>query len=58
MEQKVKIDRHQLIKILSIYADDAPKGMEILELFIEATAMGYASDKMKEVQNELFPKTK
>lgn len=50
---KPNVDRNELIKIISIIAEDMPKGMEILELHIEGLCMLYAKDLIKEIREDL-----
>lgn len=50
---KPNVDRRELIKIISIIADDMPKGMDILELYIQQVAVGYAQETFNEVRSSL-----
>ena len=58
MENKIQINKLELIKILSIYADNSPLGFELLERFIKTTAIDYSIIQIKDLikkQNAIRP---
>jgi len=51
---KPKIEDHKLTAILSIYADDAPKGYEILKNYIQQVALEFAGERLDALKNEIL----
>lgn len=49
-----KINDHKLITILSIYAEDNPKGYEILKNYIQQVALEFAAERLDALKEKIF----